>query len=207
MSETQRAGTQTVAAGVRLILDGLREIYGPSFDRYAETKNFRGTPERVARAYLEILSGLDQPDRRIRELLSKTFPCSRDSVVAVSGVRTFSLCPHHLMPVDYEVAAAYLPSLESGCVIGLSKIPRLIDLLARRPVLQENFTDDVADRLMDIPGCKGSACFARGRHYCMAMRGAEQPDAATTTSSLRGAFLQDSDLRAEFLALARKRDL
>jgi GTP cyclohydrolase I len=114
------------------------------------------------------------------------------------------MCPHHLLPVDYIVTVAYLPSRKKeGKVLGLSKLIRLIQILGRRPVMQEQFVCDVADALMKLRGCMGAACLANGRHYCMIMRGVNQPDSVCTASSLRGSF-KKNPTRAEFLSLATK---
>ena len=192
-------GLQGVENGVKLILSGL----GTAFGLDVRDANFQDTPKRVARAYEEIFAGVDKTEEQVQEVLSATFPCESDQMIMVSGVRVFSVCPHHLLPVDYEVSAAYLPSPEHGHVVGLSKLSRLIEILARRPVLQEQFVNDVTSYLMTLKGCRGSACFARGKHYCMLMRGARQANVVTTTSSVQGKFMTEPHARAEFLDLAR----
>jgi GTP cyclohydrolase I len=86
-------------------------------------------------------------------------------------------------------------------VIGISKLARIVDLLARRPVLQERLVEDITNALMTIEGCVGSGCIAVGRHYCMIMRGIRAPEASTITSSLKGSFLEEASCRAEFMSL------
>lgn len=182
-----------VREGVRLILEGL----GLELDG-----NFVDTPDRVARAYLEIFQGLQDTDEQVERILSKTFPCNYSAMIAVKDIESFGLCPHHLLPVRYSICAAYIPS-ENGRVLGISKIARLADLLARRPVLHEQLVEDVTSSLMKLKGCIGSACIARAEHFCMIMRGTKQPHAVVVASSLKGAFLDDPTVRAEFMGLTR----
>ena len=191
-----------VRRAVRGLLEALEECHGLDLN----DPNFHDTPDRVARAYGELLAGAGDTDARAAGILSKSFPCERDGMVIIEGIRVFSMCPHHLLPVDYEVTAAYIPDRDNGRVVGLSKIPRLIELLARRPVLQERFVGDVVDWLMRIPGCRGAACFVRGAHHCMRMRGASQTESVTITSSMRGVFETDGVARYEFLRLVGRKD-
>ena len=168
--------------------------------------NFKDTPARMARAYHELLEGSDAEsvENGVEDLLQATFPCQSDEMVVVSGIRVIGLCPHHMLPVDYVVAAAYVPSRDGGRVLGLSKIPRIVQLHAKLPRLQEQLVGDIADTLMRIPGCKGSACYAAGVHHCMSMRGVKERNAVTTVSAVRGVFGSNQAARAEFLDLARK---
>jgi GTP cyclohydrolase I len=164
--------------------------------------NFLGTPDRVVESYKEIFGGLDEVSQKIEDILSSSFPCSHDQLVVARGMEVYGVCPHHLLPVRYSVVAAYLPgSAPGGRVVGLSKIYRLVKLLAGRPVLQEQMVNDVAEALMHIPGCQGSGVVAHGEHLCVRMRGVQQVDSVVTTSSLRGVFLSDGDVRAEFMSL------
>lgn len=185
-----------IEAGVKLILEGLGlDINDP---------NFKDTPVRVRKAYSEIFEGLYDSEDNIKEILSKTFPSDFSQMIIVKNIRVFSMCPHHLLPVDYTVSVAYLPEDEKGKVLGLSKLPRLVRLLARRPVLQEQFTEEITERLLSIEGVKGAGCIVNGIHYCMLMRGINQTEAATLTSSLKGSFLDDSKTRNEFNFLVKQ---
>jgi GTP cyclohydrolase I len=191
-------GIKAIEKGVHYIFKGLKKAYGLNLN----DDNFRNTPKRVARAYAEIFEGVKHTDNQVKEILSTGFPCRSSEMILVRGIRAFSMCPHHLLPVDYTVTVAYLPSRkEKGKVLGLSKLTRLVQVLGRRPVLQEQFVCDVAEALMKLRGCMGAACLANGRHYCMIMRGVNQPDSFCTASSLRGSF-KDNPTRAEFLSLA-----
>ena len=153
--------------------------------------------------YAEILNPALTARSVVGRMVAKTFPCRSGEMIVVRGIRAVGLCPHHMLPVDYRVAAAYVPE-DGGRVIGLSKLPRIVDLLCRKPVLQETFVGDVADALMNIEGCRGAACYAEGRHYCMILRGVRQHESETVASALRGIFKEEAPLRAEFLELARK---
>ena len=189
-----------VQKAVKRLLETLEHRYAIPV---STDENFRDTPTRVARMYHEIFVPAKYPDVAVGELMKKTFPGAGGEMILVRGIRVFGLCPHHMLPVDYRVSAAYLPA-PGGHVVGLSKIPRVAELLARRPILHEDFVGQVADALMEIPECRGSACYAEGRHYCMVMRGVQQHESETTASALRGAFMDEPATRAEFLDLARK---
>lgn len=160
--------------------------------------NFADTPARMSRMYREILSGLPDTDAQVKKILNSAFPCDNDQLVLVKDVEAFSICPHHFLPVHYKIHIAYIPSTQ---VVGLSKLARLANILAKRPVLQEQFVEDVSSNLMKIEGCLGAACIAEGTHYCMVMRGVRQSQSRTITSSLKGVFLEDARARQELMQL------
>jgi GTP cyclohydrolase I len=161
-------------------------------------ENFDDTPARISRMYREILSGLKDTDKQVEEILNSAFPCNNDQLVLVKDIEAFSMCPHHFLPVHYKIHIAYIPSVR---VVGLSKLARLANILAKRPVLQEQFVEDVSSSLMKIEGCLGAACIAEGAHYCMVMRGVRQSQSRTITSSLKGVFLEDARARQELMQL------
>lgn len=181
--------------GVYLILRGIG--IDPSQD-----PNFRETPDRVAKAYEEIFSGLCDTKAQVDKILSTTFPSNYSQIIVETKLLTYSMCPHHLLPVRYEVALAYLPSSD-GQVLGLSKLSRLVGVLAHRPVLQEALTEDITANLMLLEGCLGAACVIKGEHYCMQMRGVRQAHAMATTSSVKGVFMTDQTVKEEFFRLIR----
>ncbi len=161
--------------------------------------NFVDTPQRVAKMYHEIFAGL-KPDV-IEELdihLSKTFPCTYDGMVIVKGTEVWSMCPHHFLPVRYSVDIAYLPSQS---VLGVSKIPRVAELLAKRPVLQEQYTQDIVDFLERSLQPKGVAVLVKGMHLCMVMRGIKSRNSEVITSAMTGAFKDNLISKDEFLQL------
>lgn len=183
-----------VRQGVVLMLQGL--------DINLADQNFRDTPDRIVRTYQEIFDGLDQADERIDGILAATFPCEHEQMIVIRNVEVFSVCPHHFLPVHYNVTVAYMPGADrSGRVVGISKPVRLVELMARRPVLQEQMVDDIAEALMSIPGCSGSACVAEGEHHCMRMRGVRQSSASVIASSMKGVFITDHAIRSEFMSL------
>ncbi len=161
-------------------------------------ENFDDTPARISRMYREILSGLKDTDKQVEKILNSAFPCNNDQLVLVKDIEAFSICPHHFLPVHYKIHIAYIPSVR---VVGLSKLARLANILAKRPVLQEQFVEDVSSSLMKIEGCLGAACIAEGAHYCMVMRGVRQSQSRTITSSLKGVFLEDAGARQELMQL------
>lgn len=193
---TQFIEANPIVESTRALLEEFARRYGIDPD----DENFVGTPGRVARMYDEILSGMADTDRQVKEILHSAFPCDNNELVLLKDIEAFSLCPHHLLPVHYRVHVAYIPC---GTVVGISKLARLTNVLARRLVLQEQFVADVVTHLMTIPGCLGAACIAEGVHYCMVMRGAKQSQATTVASSLRGAFKVSPEVRMELMNLIR----
>lgn len=165
-----------------------------------EDENFADTPRRIVQLYRELLHGLySEADSRVEEILGATFKSNYDGIVVARQVEAIGVCPHHLLPVYYTVHAGYIPS---GRVVGLSKIPRLIKLLAARPVMQEDFTQEITDGLCrGIPGSQGAVAIVRGHHSCVAIRGVRAENSKNITSSVRGIFASDSSAKDEFLSL------
>lgn len=157
------------------------------------------TPDRVARMYAEVFSGLHTDPK---QYLKKHFTQKYDEMVLVRDIRYESFCEHHLLPFTGVAHVAYIPD---GKVIGLSKIPRVIDALARRPQLQERLTEELADLLMSELGAKGVAVIMQGSHSCMTIRGVHKPGASFITSAMRGLFKDRLATRSEVLALIQGR--
>jgi GTP cyclohydrolase I len=160
--------------------------------------NFSATPSRVGRAYVELLDGMFH-ENGVKEILATTFPAKGDEMVTVGPVDTWSVCAHHFLPVHLHVWLAYIPRKK---VLGLSKLARLAELLAKRPGLQEDVTFDIAKTLYDGLKPLGAACLIRGRHLCMEMRGVKK-SSVTTTTSLQGAFKKNAAAKSEFLEAVR----
>lgn len=156
----------------------------------------KDTGGRMLRALEEMTAGLDVDPL---EILGRTFEAEHDEIVLVRGIRFTSLCEHHLLPVDGSACVAYIPA--GRRVVGLSKIPRLVDAFARRPHLQERMTAQIADALMAALKPIGAAAIVRGEHACMSCRGVRQWDADMVTSCMRGAFFDKPEARAELLSL------
>ncbi|WP_304545259.1 GTP cyclohydrolase I FolE [Sulfurimonas microaerophilic] len=154
------------------------------------------TPKRVRKAYEFIYGGYKEDPK---EILSKAlFTSSNDEMVLVKDIEFYSTCEHHLLPIIGRVHVAYIPD---GKVVGLSKIPRVVNVFARRMQIQEQLTEQIADAIMDTIEPKGVAVVVQARHMCMEMRGVEKINSTTTSSALRGLFKSDDKTRAEFFSL------
>lgn len=152
------------------------------------------TPERVARMYAELLSGYHTDlDAVVNDAI---FEVKYDEMVIVRDVEFYSLCEHHLLPFMGRVHVAYIPD---GKVLGLSKIPRIVDLFARRLQVQERMTRQIADLIRDLLHPQGVAVVVEALHLCMMMRGVQKHNARMTTSAMHGAFRSNLATRQEFL--------
>jgi len=177
----------------------LREIAAKGYEVDGDD-NFHGTAERAASALEDMVWPVELIRTKIAEILSKTFQARYDQMVLSKHNVCFGVCPHHLLPVIYRVSLAYIPRVR---VLGISKLSRLTQLLARRPVLQEQLTDDLAEILYERLETEGSAVFVQGLHMCMASRGVEAHEVRIVTSAVRGCFKDDPATRTEFLDLVR----
>jgi len=179
-----------IEAAVREILDAV----GEDPDR----EGLQETPARVARMYAEMFAGLkNDPGRH----LSKVFTERYDEIVLVRDISFCSMCEHHLLPFTGSAHIGYLPS---GKVVGLSKLARVVDEVARRPQVQERMTETIADLLEERLEAKGVAVVCQATHSCMTMRGVRKPGSLCITSAMRGIFRTDSSSRAEVLNLINR---
>lgn len=153
------------------------------------------TPDRVARMYAEVFQGLHL-DPRIH--LEKRFTQKYDEMLLIKDIRFESFCEHHLLPFVGVAHVAYIPN---GRVVGLSKIPRVIDVLAKRPQMQERLTEEVADLLVSELDAKGVAVVVEATHSCMTIRGVHKPNSSFVTSAMRGAFKERLATRSEVMSL------
>ena len=154
------------------------------------------TPERVDRSLRYLTSGYQTDADQL--LNGALFDVAYDEMVIVKDIEVFSLCEHHLLPFFGKCHVAYIPN---GKVIGLSKIPRLVDMFARRLQVQERLTMQVAETILSKIQPKGVAVVIEAQHLCMIMRGVEKQNSVTVTSSMLGAFKDNQNTRAEFLNL------
>ena len=154
------------------------------------------TPQRVRKAYEFIFGGYELDPKEILE--SALFSSSNDEMVLIKDIEFYSTCEHHLLPIIGRAHVAYIPD---GKVVGLSKIPRVVDVFARRMQIQEQLTEQIADAIMETITPKGVAVVLQARHMCMEMRGVEKINSTTTSSALRGLFKKDEKTRAEFFSL------
>jgi GTP cyclohydrolase I len=152
------------------------------------------TPHRVAKSYKELLSGYRMDPKSL--INNAIFDVAYDQMVIVRDIEFYSMCEHHMLPFMGRVHVAYIPSDK---VIGLSKIPRIVDLFSKRLQVQERMTTQIAEYLEIVLNPQGVAVVAEGLHMCMMLRGVKKHDARMTTSAMLGAFRDDSATRMEFL--------
>jgi GTP cyclohydrolase I len=177
---------ETIEDSVKVILKSI----GEDPDREGLVR----TPNRVARAYGELLSGYRMDPRAL--INDAVFDVAYDEMVIVRDIEFYSMCEHHMLPFMGRVHVAYIPSDK---VIGLSKIPRIVDLFSKRLQVQERMTTQIADYINVVLNPKGVAVVAEGVHMCMMIRGVKKHDARMTTSAMLGAFRDDHSTRMEFL--------
>jgi GTP cyclohydrolase I len=176
-----------IARAVREILLAVGE--DPDRDGLQET------PARVARMYAEMFSGLhDDPRRHLKKFFTEKY----DEIVLVRDITFQSMCEHHLLPFLGKAHIAYMPA---GRVIGLSKLARVIESVARRPQVQERMTEVIADLLVEELGAKGVAVVVEATHTCMTIRGVRKPGSVCVTSAMRGRFRDRLKSRAEVMTL------
>jgi len=154
------------------------------------------TPQRVRKAYEFMFGGYNQNAKEI--LQTALFTSSNDEMVLIKDIEFYSTCEHHLLPIIGRAHVAYIPD---GQVVGLSKIPRVVDVFSRRMQIQEQLTEQIADAIMETIQPKGVAVVLQARHMCMEMRGVEKINSTTTSSALRGLFKQNEKTRSEFFSL------
>jgi GTP cyclohydrolase I len=162
-------------------------------------QHFRGTPARVARLYRELTQGIRLDPAKIL----KTFESKHKELIVVSEINFNSLCPHHFLIYRGQMHFGYVPD---GRIVGLSKIPRLIQGMASRPIVQEDLVSEIADAFMSVVRPLGCAVRATGQHDCVAVRGVKCQEAKMTTVALRGLFHEKTSLVEEFHQAIRATD-
>ncbi|MGH2363592.1 MAG: GTP cyclohydrolase I FolE [Chloroflexota bacterium] len=162
-----------------------------------ERAGLRDTPARVARMYQELFAGLHCNPA---DELSAVFAEDQHEMVVVRDIAFYSMCEHHLLPFHGVAHVGYLPD---GHIVGLSKVARLVDILSRRPQVQERLTGQIADTFCEVLRPAGVGVVIEAEHLCMTMRGVKKPGARMVTLALRGAFRDSQETRAEFLANVR----
>jgi GTP cyclohydrolase I len=158
------------------------------------------TPDRVDKAMKFLMSGYNKDIQKI--LNGALYDVKYDEMVVVKDIEFFSMCEHHMLPFFGKVHVAYLPKNK---VIGLSKIPRIVDVFARRLQIQERMTQEIAQTIQEIVDPVGVGVICEARHFCMMMRGVEKQHSGAMTSAMLGAFRTRKDTRDEFLALVNHR--
>lgn len=158
--------------------------------------NLQDTPNRVAKMYLEVFDGIKNRET-IKGILSTTFPSNYNGIVIHKNMLVFGFCPHHFLPVEYSISLGYI----SKKTVGLSKIPRAVELLAKRPVLQETLTHEISDILVKHLAAKGVIVIVKGQHSCMRIRGVRTLSDVVITSDVKGIFEKSPAARAEAMQL------
>lgn len=189
--ENKNVDKAKIEAAFKLILEAIGED--------PEREGLVQTPNRVARMYEEIFSGMyDEP----RDFLNVSFTEYHDELVLVKDIPLYSMCEHHFLPFYGLAHVAYIP--KGGKVVGISKLARVVESYARRPQLQERLTSQIADCIFDTLTPMGVGVVIQAEHMCMTMRGVKKPGALTVTSAVRGIFETRPQTRAELFSLILK---
>ena len=203
MKAKPRSSSNSVGKASSLTDASLPELLREMLIRLGEDPGRDGllrTPERMEKALKFLTRGHAEDPKEI--LRGAMFDVDYDEMVIVRDIEMFSLCEHHLLPFIGKVHVAYIPK---GKVIGLSKIPRLVDVFARRLQVQERLTTQIAETIRDAIHPLGVGVVIEARHLCMMMRGVEKQHSSAVTSSMLGAFRNEQETREEFLSLIRTR--
>ena len=166
-----------------------------------EREGLAETPRRVAEMYAELFSGLGVDPRKE---LSVGYELGHREMVILKDIPFYSMCEHHLLPFYGVVHIGYIPD-ESGRVVGISKLARVVEIVARRPQIQERMTTQIADAIVDGMRPQGVAVVVQAEHMCMVMRGVKKPGSNITTSAIRGLFRRRGASRAEFFSLIQNK--
>jgi GTP cyclohydrolase I len=181
---------------IRKAVREILEAIGENPDR----EGLLETPDRVARMYEEIFAGLHCDISKSIKIFKEN---EHQEMVLVKNIPMYSMCEHHLLPFIGVVHVAYLP--RKGSILGISKFARIVDMLAKKPQLQERLTSEIADTIIEAVNPLGVAVVIEAEHLCMTMRGIKKPGAKTVTSALRGVFKCDERTRAEVMMLINTR--
>ena len=182
------------------ITDQIKSYFEEIIDLLGENKNREGllkTPERASKALKFLTEGYEKDPEQI--LQSAMFQEDYNEMVIVKDIELYSLCEHHMLPFFGKAHLAYIPN---GHIVGLSKLPRIVDIFSRRLQVQERLTEQILDCINSTLNPKGVAVVIEASHMCMMMRGVQKQNSTTTTSGFRGAF-KDTDTRNEFLNLVK----
>lgn len=177
---------------VRMILEAIGED--------PNREGLKETPTRVAKMYQEVFKGLHQDPKE--HLQTCFFEDQHEEMVLVKDISLYSMCEHHLLPFYGTAHIAYIPA--EGRIVGLSKLVRVVETVARRPQLQERLTSTVADVIMEVLRPKGVVVVVEAEHLCMSIRGVKKPGSTTVTSAVRGIFRRNQTSRAEAFSLIKK---
>jgi GTP cyclohydrolase I len=185
--------TQKIEKGVRLIIEGIGEDPG--------RPGLKETPRRVAEMYEEIFSGIAA---KTEDLLKPMVGDSHDEMIMIRDIPFYSVCEHHLLPFFGRAHIAYIPG--AGKIVGISALAKSLEVLAKRPQVQERLTAQFADLIVNRLKPKGAMVVINAEHLCMSMRGVKKPGARVVTSAVRGMFRSKESTRMEMLELLKERD-
>ncbi len=160
-----------------------------------------GTPHRIAEMYAELFMGLGKDPE---DELTAIYEEGHREMVIVKDIPFYSMCEHHLLPFYGTVHIGYIPDVE-GRIVGVSKLARVVEIVARRPQIQERMTTQIADAIMNGLKPSGAAVIVKAEHFCMIMRGIKKTGSSITTSALRGLFRRKAATRTEFLSLVQSK--
>lgn len=180
---------EKIIEGVKLIIEGIGED--------VNREGLLETPDRIARMYEEIFSGIG---KTAEEHLAKTFTVEGEDLVIEKDITFYSMCEHHFVPFYGKVHIAYIPN---GKVAGLSKLARCVEVYSKKPQLQERLTSEIADALMEYLNAKGVMVVIEGEHMCMTMRGVKKPGTKTITTTYRGLFKENMELKREVISFVK----
>ena len=181
---------QDIASSIKTLLSEIGEN--------PEREGLLKTPERVSKSMEFLTNGYDKNPSEI--LKSAMFSENYSQIVLVKDIELYSLCEHHMLPFFGKAHIAYIPN---GHIVGLSKIPRIVDVFSRRLQVQERLTDEIKDCIQENLNAKGVAVVIEAQHLCMQMRGVQKQHSFTTTSAFSGIFMSDEKTRAEFMNLIK----
>jgi GTP cyclohydrolase I len=182
-----------IIKAVKMLLEGIGEN--------PQRAGLKNTPQRIADMYEEIFSGLNTPTE---EILKPIEGESHDELVLLKDIPFYSVCEHHLLPFIGKAHVAYIPA--GGRIVGLSELAKAVEILAKRPQVQERLTTQLADMIMEKLKPRGAMVIIDAEHLCLSMRGTKKPGARTVTSAVRGIFRTKESTRSELLELIKKRD-
>lgn len=193
------SNTPTIVSDYQESVESYRQLI-LSTGEDLERPGLEETPLRAAKAFAHLTQGYHQSlDEVVNEAL---FPSTNRELVLVQNIEFYSLCEHHMLPFHGIAHIGYLPN---GQVLGLSKFARIVDMFARRLQVQENLSDQIAQTIMDVTGCRGVAVVMDASHMCMMMRGVNKQQSTTRTTSMLGEFVHDNQARMEFLTAIPRR--
>jgi GTP cyclohydrolase I len=186
--DEDRFDDEKIEQGVRMILEGIGED--------PNRGGLRETPSRVARMYREVFAGIGQ---EASQLVTVVEGADHDEMIMVRDIPLYSICEHHLIPFSGKAHVAYIPNKQQQ-ITGLSKIARVVDMLAKRPQVQERLTTQIAEALDEALSPRGVFVVIECEHLCMTMRGIKKPGSVTVTSAVRGLFRTDARTRQEAMS-------